>query len=499
MHLTQNFALDLFTQRLKLNSQKTFITFEGQGFTFEEIFQQASSLANKLKDLGVTPGERVLLRFWNEPNFVIAYFAVLLTGGVAVTISPLLTQNEISHIVNHASARLILAFENTESNQLVRLLSDGIYANSLDLLSSLIQVSNLPQDLAVLIYTSGTTASPKGVMLTYSNIKAQIQAASQVMKVQENDSVLGILSLAHVFGQMDILWLALYGGNTVHLLQRFDAKAALELLTKQQISILIAVPTMYQLMVRQLERNPQKMPRLRVCHSGAAPLSAKLFEEIEKHFGAPIQEGYGLTETCSMAFSNPLEASRKTLSVGKTIGNNEFKLLDENKLAISSSNQVGEVCIKGPIISPGYFNAPKQTAKSFTSEGWLLTGDLGYFDEEGYLFLVDRKKDLIIRGGYKVYPREVEEVLLQHPMVQQAAVVGTKSKLSIEKTIAFIVPKCSISEAVEINLVSQLKTLCTEQLAVFKIPNRFELTDSIPTTPSGKLLKRKLEERLLNE
>ncbi|MDX1920464.1 MAG: AMP-binding protein [Candidatus Caenarcaniphilales bacterium] len=518
MQPVQNLALELFELRIKLDSKKTFITCEGQSFTYEEVFGRASKLAKHLQKLGLQPQERIVLRFWNEPEFVIAYFAVLLAGGVAVTISPLLTQSEIAHIVEHSGAHLILSFENQVNNQF--LIEDIFHSRikllentpDLNLLTPPLQnlsgswrvIGNLPQDLAVLIYTSGTTTDPKGVMLTRQNIEAQVKAASKVLNLKKEDSFLGVLSLSHVFGQMDVLWASLFTGCQVHLIKHFDAKKALETIQQKEISVLIAVPTMYQLMVRQLEKNLMDFSKIRVCNSGAAPMTARLFEDIEKNFKAPVQEGYGLTETCSMAFSNPMEGPRKPLSVGKAIESISFKLINDTGNPIEAPNQIGEVCIKGPIITPGYFAAPEATSKSITEDGFLLTGDLGYFDVDGYLFLVDRKKDMIIRSGYKVYPREVEEVLMQHPMVFQAAVIGVNSALQINKIKAFVVLKteakafCAVSgetngqNNLQKKLIAELKDLCHSKLARFKIPNQFELVEEIPKTASGKLLKRKL-------
>ena len=494
MKTQANLTNRLFDERLKQHPQKVFLTCEDQAISFGEAFDRVCQLAAKLRQLGLQPGERVVLRFWNEIDFAITYFAVLMIDAVAVTISPLLSEAEINHIFNHCGASLIISFERGLHAQ--QFTVQDIMLSNAQFTISHSENPDSPSDLTVLIYTSGTTASPKGVMLTQSNILSQVQAASAVMGVQNNDSLLGVLSLAHVFGQMDVLWLALYRGLSVHLCPHFEAKTVIETLKRQQASVLIAVPTMYQLLIRHLERHLQELPSLRLCHSGAAPLSARLFSEIETHFQAPIQEGYGLTETCSMAFSNPLEGKRKPLSVGKPIAGVQMKLIDEHGICINCPDQVGEVCIKGPIVTPGYYRELEATKKTFDAEAWLMTGDLGYLDEDGYLFLVDRKKDLIIRAGYKVYPREVEEVLLQHSLVQQAAVVGSHSLIAVEKVTAFIVPTCSLEEAKQSNLPAQLRSLCEEKLAAFKMPNRYELVDFIPKTPSGKLLKRKLRESL---
>lgn len=495
LNLTEQNLETLFQK----HKDKTFISFENTNFSFLEVLNKAQEIKRYLIEIGIQAQDRIIIRFWNEADFVFAYFGALMAEAVVVTVSPLLTESELDNIFEHSEAKLGLSFENIEACvKPIIDLKNLPNVNPLQALQREATKEFLPENLRVIIYTSGTTAHPKGVMLTQENIEAQVKASSKVLNLTKEDSFLGVLSLSHVFGQMDVLWTALFCGCTVHLVKNFEAKQALKILEKKEISVLIAVPTMYQLMLRNLEKNPIKFPSLRVCHSGAAPMPKKLFESIEEHFKTPVQEGYGLTETCSMAFSNPMEGTRKKLSVGKPIEGVSFKIIDETGKLIKAPNQIGEVCIKGPIITPGYFKATETTQKSFCSEGFLLTGDLGYFDNEGYLFLVDRKKDMIIRSGYKVYPREVEEVLLQHPMVFQVAVIGIDNSLQINKIKAFIVPKTFAEREREIKpfeenlFIQELKDLCQAKLAKFKIPNQYEIIQKIPTTPSGKLLKRQL-------
>ena len=469
-----NLAQILFQAKLKQIPQKTFITFEDQSFSFLEVFEYASQIAQKLQKAGLKPQDKIAISFWNEPEFVFAYFGILLAGGIVIPVSPLLASAEINNILQSASAKLLInqqnfkamAFELTENN-----LNKNL---------------KMPSDLAVVIYTSGTTGQPKGVMLTYQNIQAQIQAASKVLQLSADDSFLGNLSFAHVFGQMDILWTALHEGCTVHLLSRFSAKSSLELLINKNISILIAVPTMYQLMLRQLKKTPLSFPKLRICHSGAASMPECTAEEIEKYFGLILQEGYGLTETCSMAFSNPLAGPLKKGSVGLPIEGVEFELKNEFGQIIDKPHEIGEVCLKGSIISCGYLGQEIQ------NNNWLETGDLGFKDEDNYLFLVDRKKNLIIRSGLKIYPREIEEILLRHPQIAEAAVIGVFSALQGQKPKAYLVLKQECSAAEQKQIESELKEICQKEIAHFKIPVFFEFIKEIPKTPSGKILKRAL-------
>jgi long-chain acyl-CoA synthetase len=481
-----NLALKFFQERLLDSPNKTFIHYESCNYSFVDIFQQANNLAKLLKKIGLQFQDRVSVSYTNSIDFVIAYFAVLLSDGVAVTVSPLLTKSEKEKIYEHAGICLSLGLNSEAQEITLKELQTGDVS-----LKKTLPISDLPIDLAVLIYTSGTTGSPKGVMLTYSNILAQCKAASKALKLTAKDKLAGVLSLSHVFGQMDVLWAALSVGATVCLLSVFDARSLVSLLNEEKISLLIAVPTMYQLLLRTLENGNPGFPSLRVCHSGAAPMPAEVYKQLELAFAVPVQEGYGLTETCSMAFSNPLDSTRKMQSVGKPIEGVELLLRDEAGLALSS-NQIGEVCIRGLIISAGYFKAHELTKQAFDDQGWLLTGDLGYKDEDGFLFLVDRKKDLIIRAGHKVYPREVEEVLLKHPLIAQVAVVGISHALQGQKVKAFLVPKTSLSEAEQKILIAELRELSLKELAKFKIPSTFSFLAELPKTPSGKILKRQL-------
>lgn len=433
-------------------------------YSFDEIYKKANEIAQGLEFKGLKQKQRVLLQYWNELDFVVNYFGVLLAGGVPVSISPLLTPTEKEYIQKHSQQE--------------------------------INKNNLPEDLATIIYTSGTTSDPKGVMLRYKNINAQIKFSSKVLKLTPDDSFLGVLSFGHVFGQMNILWSALANSSKITTVKRFNAQEALKKLYENECSILIAVPTMYSAMTAYLERNKnefsQGFKRLRVCHSGATAMSEVLFKKTERLFNAPVQEGYGLTETCSMAFSNPLHVheNRKPCSVGVPIGDLKFKITDENIKELPVG-EIGEILIKGETITDGYFCNKDATEKAII-DGWLLTGDLGYKDEDNYLHIVDRKKDLIIRGGYKVYPREIEEILLKHSSVSQVAVVGDKERDSRLYCFVILKSDCQEKNISESQLESELKDFCSESLAKYKIPNKFLFVKEFPLTFSGKIQKRKL-------
>lgn len=439
--------------------------------TFGEMWVDVQAVVEELRQIGLKDRDRVILQLWNTRDFVINYFAILHIGGVVVTVSPALTHHEVQNIQVHSGAKFVIDKEGLKK------------------LGVVIEKPSIPGDLAVVIYTSGTTGSPKGVMLTFSNIQAQVNSAIKAMDITVSDSFLGVLSLCHVFGQMDILWLSLFGGNRVYLVEKFEPSRVLETLSRRQPSILIAVPTMYASLVNTIKQTGHRnFTGLRLCHSGATALGDSLWRELERMFHVSIQQGYGLTETSSMAFSNPLEDIRIG-SVGLPIEGVEMCLLGEQGY-IQVAGEVGEVLIRGDVITKGYLYEDYLTRESIDSQGWLHTGDLGYCDEDGYLYLVDRKKDLIIRGGYKIYPREVEEVLQSHPSIEQAAVVAVEGS---SRVYAFLVLESTANtEQVD----EEVRCLVGEKLAKFKRPNIYKFVNSLPQTPSGKILKRSLLEVL---
>lgn len=467
-----DFLKGIFEKTIKSFGDKSFLCTPSKDFTFCEVLEESLRFKGFLKQKGIGRGDRLVLRQWNTVDFVVSYFGCILADAVPVSTSPLLSEEELGNIVLHSGSKLVIHSLDKFSHE--SFFKDERY--------------KISEDCVAIIYTSGTTSAPKGVLLTINNIAAQIHSASKAINLRSEDSTVSLLSFSHVFGQMDILWACLSKGVSVHLLEKFDAKTALEIITRNKLSFIIAVPAMYRQMLKVIKNRNLEISSLRVCHSGAAPMPLELGINIETFFKAPLQEGYGLTETTSMAFSNPLGEGRKIGSVGLPIEGVSYKLLQDNGEVINKSGVVGEVCINGNIISPGYFKLPASHFTNINGAPYLPSGDLGYFDEDGYLYLVDRKKDMIIKGGLKIYPRDIEEVLLQHQEVDECSVVGIPLDNLEERVHAFIKPKNEIASGLE----HDLREYCLRKLAAYKVPNTFHFIEEIPKTFSGKTLKRNL-------
>lgn len=454
-------------------------------YTYSDVYQRASQVANNLKQAGLKPRERVIVQLWNNIDFVVTYFGILLADGVAVTISPMLTEFETDYTQKHSQARYIINQENLSN----------IYNSNINLLDITKNIP-VPNDLAVIIYTSGTTNAPKGVMITYRNIYAQVLAAEKAMSLTPEDSFAGILSLSHVFGQMDMLWAGLYIGYRIYLLDKFSPQEAVDLLYSKNTSLLAGVPTMYQAMFNiitqdKIKYSPDKLTNLRVMHSGAVPLPVTLYNDMQDYFDVVVQEGYGLSETCSMAFSNPYNKT-KAGSVGKHIHNVQFRLYDdENNTVITEPDIPGEIQFRGDVITEGYLDNAEATAEAFTSDGWFCTGDIGHIDSDNYLYITDRKKNIIFRQGNKVFPREIEEIILEDNNILSCAVVQKKNT---NRLYSYIVSKnTNITDQDKESIIDNLKNTCSIKLAKYKRPNKYIFLDKMPQTPSGKVLKRELE------
>ncbi len=470
-----NFRDSFFAQIGERVSQSADLLFirevqTGSVFTYGQFWdlveQKSSLIASSFPNLKA--GDRVLVQLANDIEASACLLALLKSKLIPVSLGLQSTEIETQRLASLSGASLILDSSEPSNSQLVDL--DPKFTLN-EQTASWVK----GESLAIILYTSGSTGEPKGVMITYQNILAQIEGAALAMGVQEGEKILGVLRFSHVFGLLDVLLLALSRGLSIELLANFKAPQALE--AAKNCEIILAVPTMYSLMVRQLERKNLMFPTLRVCHSGAAAMSEALAQKIEKYFGAPVQEGYGLTESCSMAFSNPLLGSRLG-SVGQLISGLESELGE-----LDPATGLGEVWLRGATISPGYFNG----SSSMGAGAWFQTGDFGRF-EDGYLYLAGRVDDLIGRAGQKVYPREIEVVLEGHEQVIECAVVGIEESLAGQKILAFIVTAATNQD----KLRQELLALCKLSLSEFKIPSSFHFCSDLPKTASGKIQRHRL-------
>ncbi len=516
-----NLAQCIFESARRHPEKVAFICREGVT-TYETFVDQVIRLAGALQQLGVQTGQTVGLLLYNTRTFAVSYFALLSMGVAVIPLNTRLTAHELDTILEDAQAKLLISsleFYDTVTRLQAgclegMVLDTALLANESELdplldafplscalyrLEELLERDlepdkplpyDLPADtLAALIYTSGTTGKPKGVMLSHRNIQADAAANVLVIEATPDDRFITISPLFHVFGQTNILVTAMQVGATLVLVRKFSPKTILETIERHKVTFMAAVPTMYLMMLTHLREKTYDLSSLRVCHSGASPLAVDTFHEVEQYFGAPVQEGYGLSEASSIVCSNPLHGARKPGSVGLPLNGVQVKvLLDDQQEA--AAGEIGELHVQGDIVMLGYYQRPEETEKSllqFEDGVWLKTKDLGFKDEDGYIHIVDRTDDLINIGGVKVYPREIEEVFYKHPAVHAIAVTGVPSTLHHEAIKAFVVVKEG-----QVCTKESLLEFCRPHLADFKIPKYFEFVESIPQGATGKILRKDL-------
>ncbi|NED73140.1 long-chain fatty acid--CoA ligase [Streptomyces sp. SID9944] len=469
--------------------------------TFDQVWRRARAQAGALVELGVRPGDRVALMAPNTAEFPLAYYAIVAAGAVVVPVHLLLSATEVEHVLKDSDAGLLLchpaqaatggAAADAVGVRVVTLGAelDKLAAEAEPLPSYLTRAADDP---AVVFYTSGTTGVPKGAVLSHFNLVMNATVnAFDANDIRPDDIALGTLPLFHAFGQtvsMNSTWRA---GATLVLLPRFDAARAIELMVKEGVNTFHGVPTMF-VSLAAAAADADTLPELRVCVSGGASLPVAVLERFEAAFGATIYEGYGLSETSPTASVNQPWFGTKPGTIGHPLWGVDVEIAraeTEDRVELLPPGELGEVVIRGHNVFSGYLGRPEATAEALV-DGWFRTGDLGTKDDEGFLRIVDRKKDVIIRGGYNVYPREVEEVLLRHPGVGQAAVIGLPDELHGEEVCAVIVPAPGApADADEVTAWSK------ERLGRHKYPRRVEFVDALPLGPSMKVLKRELRAR----
>jgi long-chain acyl-CoA synthetase len=342
-----------------------------------------------------------------------------------------------------------------------------------------------PTDAAVLLYTSGTTGRPKGALLTHSNLLWNAEISSELHLISAGDTLLGTLPLFHSFGQTCVMNAAFRRRAEVVLMPRFEAAAALKLIARHRVTVFIGVPTMYIALLAETSA-PADMPSIRLCVSGGASLPADVLREFEDRFRCRVLEGYGLSETSPVASFNHLDRPSKIGSIGTPIWGTEMRVVDENGQPLSTG-EIGEIAIRGHHVMAGYHDRPDETSLAIDVDGWFRTGDLGRTDEDGYFFIVDRKKDMILRGGYNVYPREIEELLYEYPGILEAAVFGVPHPQLGEEVAAAVVARPG--ETID---ADALRAWIRDQVAPYKYPRQITVVDSLPKSATGKILKREL-------
>jgi len=477
------------------------LLFEGKEYTNREQHRAANRLAHALRGLGVGVGDRVVVMLPNCPEVPQSYAAILKLGAVVVPVIFLLGPEEVRHILVDSEAKVVI----TSTDMVWKVepllaalptlshvvLVDGEGNQTLGL-AELVKgqpdafgiVERADGDLAVILYTSGTTGKIKGVALSHGNLHSNARSAASLHELSREDWSLAVLPLSHSYG-LTVMNAGNILGTRGVLLRWFNPEEVLTTIQKFRIRSMSCVPTMLVYLLNYPEAEQFDTSSMIYWGSGAAPLPLEIVEPFEKKFGGRILEGYGLTEATTVVSAHRLSMERRLGSVGKPIPGVEVKILDDQDRELPAGT-VGEICVRGPSVMQGYYRMPEETQKTLKN-GCLHTGDVGRLDADGYLYIVERKKDLIIRGGFNIYPREVEEVLYAHPKVAEAGVVGMPDPLMGEDVLAFVVVKAGQEANAE-----EMMAFCAEKLARFKCPKQVRFVESLPKSPVGKILRKEL-------
>jgi long-chain acyl-CoA synthetase len=488
--------------------QRIAIVSNGRRMTYAQLNAAANQCANELARLGVQAGDKVALILPNVPEFVIAYFGILKLGGCVAPLNTLLKAAEIAYQLEETDASALIADESLLPEVQQALLGMDECRHRIvvgknapigwHLCSEFLRDSGpefnttqtMPDDTAVILFTAGASGRPKGAELTHFNLFYNAAlTADRLCKLTTDDISLGVLPLFHAIGQTCVMNATLYAGGTLVLLPRFEPDKVLQLIQRERVTVLVGVPTLFWYLQHYPAAEKYDWTSLRLCCSGGAALAPDLLKQFEERYGRPIYEGYGLSETSPVATFNPIDRPPRPGSIGLPIYGVQMKIVDEADRDLPPG-KVGEIVIRGHNVMKGYYKRPGATAEVMRS-GWFHTGDLGRMDESGYFYVVDRKKDLIIRGGLNIYPREVEEVLLAHPAVAEAAVVGVPDEVMGEEVKAFVV--LEQEEAVD---AEELIEYARRRLAAYKYPRSIEFRAELPKDAAGKVLKRQLLEVL---
>jgi long-chain acyl-CoA synthetase len=488
----------ILTDTAERTGDQTAFKLDDVELSYSMLDEGSARVAALLKSKGLEPGDRVGLMMPNVPYFPAIYFGILRAGGVVVPMNVLLKAREVSFYLEDPGAKLLFAWGDfgeaadagaEKAGAKVILVKPGEFEKLLAEQEPDTEMSDREEeDTAVILYTSGTTGQPKGAELTHANLLRNSKGVSEKLgEMGEDDVLLGALPLFHSFGQTCTMNSAVSVGATVTMLPRFDPEKALEIIDRDKVTIFQGVPTMYNAMLHCESADGADCSSLRTCMSGGAAMPAELMRAFEEKFGCIILEGYGLSETSPVASFNHPDRERKPGSIGTPIEGVEMQVWDDDGNELPQG-EVGEIVVRGHNIMKGYWNRDDANKEAITEDGWFRTGDMAKVDEDGYFFIVDRKKDLIIRGGYNVYPREIEEVLYEHPAIQEAAVVGVPHDELGEEVGAAVVLKQgeSLDE-------DELKSYVKDQVAAYKYPRKVWFVDELPKGPTGKILKREIE------
>ncbi|UOY88452.1 fatty acid--CoA ligase family protein [Bacillus glycinifermentans] len=491
--------------------------FGEQTETYGGLQQKIDCFAGGLRELGVEKGDHVALLLGNTPHFVISFFGTLKAGAVAIPINPAYTPSEIGYMLTNGDAKVIVAdgrllplYEKMHESlpmvgHVVFCETGGplyepedphvkVKLKSFATVMKPVAAQSFPElkedDTAAILYTSGTTGQPKGAMLTHQNLFSNANDTAGYLTMNEADLVVAALPMFHVFCLTVCMNAPLMNGAAILIIPKFSPAKVFELVKKHKATIFAGVPTMYNYLYQHEAADEHGFGSIRLCISGGAAMPVALLKKFEETFNVLVLEGYGLSEASPVTCFNPFSTGRKPGSIGTDILNVKNKVVNELGEELPAG-QVGELIVKGPNVMKGYYKMPEETAHTIR-DGWLYTGDLAKRDEDGYFYIVDRKKDMIIVGGYNVYPREVEEVLYRHPEVAEAVVIGVPDPNTGEAVQCYVVPKTKT--LTEEDILSH----CTQHLAKYKRPSSIIFLEEIPKNSTGKILRRALKDILAN-
>ena len=523
---TLNLA-SIIEHHARLAPDREAIVWNEMRFSFGQLNGLANRVANALTEMNIGHGDKVALVCPNLPFFPIIYYAIMKAGAAVVPLNILFKPREIAYHLNDSDAKAVFVFEGTSElplaqtvkqafdevetcEHLIVMTNDPLAAAPFENAKTLTEITGdkpetyenfptAPDDTCAILYTSGTTGQPKGAELTHLNLMTNVMTTyaiqNQVIDFTEEKqrTMLITLPLFHTTGQTCQMNTGLYAGNRVVLLPRFEARTTLETMEREAVNFWTGVPTMYWALLKYVEENNFDVAPvaagLKVITSGGAPMPVEVMNNFERVFGITVSEGYGLSETSPLACFNQFEKPKKPGTVGQPIFGVEVKCFDENDNEVAAGER-GEVVIRGANVMKGYYKRPEATAEAFRS-GWFHTGDIGVMDAEGYLAIVDRKKDMILRGGYNIYPRELEEIIMTHPAVSLVAVIAVPSDKMGEDVKAYVVKKQDARLTEE-----EFIAWCKTQFANYKYPRFVEFRDELPVGGTGKILKRALREEV---
>ncbi len=494
---------DIISKTANEKNKKTAAVLNDRKITYGELEKDSNRLAHGLIDLGIKPSDMVSIMLPNSLEFLTAYLGVIKSGATMVPLNISFKAPAVEYILNNSEAKIVITSEkflplikecNLESLENI-ILVDGDKSDDYILLSelkeqktTLPELENIDQEYtAACLYTSGTTGQPKGAMLTHHNLIFDTQKTIEHLKVDDSDRYICVLPMFHAFAETVCMLMPMFLGAEIVIVDRFLPEKVLKTIQEKNVTFFAGVPTMYSALLNVKNRDEFDLSDLNICISGGAAMPQQTMEDFEKTFNVKILEGNGPTETSPVAYVNPVDGERKSGSVGLPIPETKVKIIDEDDNELPTG-EIGEIAVQGEHVMKGYFKMPEATEETLRG-GWLHTGDLGKMDQDGYVYIVDRKKDMINVGGMNVYPREIEEQLYKHPKIQAAAVVATKDELRGEIPKAVIVLREG-KTATE----REIQKYCMQYFANYKVPKLVDFIDELPKNATGKIDKKSLSD-----